>query len=121
MPDSNAATATPEAAPQQAKPRTDPRDKPKQPPRYAVVLHNDPHSTFAFVILTLEKVFGYDLQKCYRLTNVVHRRGKAHAWTGLKEHAEHKAAQIVAEGADPTVAKQYAAPLKVTVEPLPEE
>lgn len=109
---------SPEATPAPAEPRRDPRSK--RQPRYAVVLHNDDLNTFAFVILQLRKVFGYSLPHAGGLTLEAHVAGRAQVWVGMREHAELKAEQLVAQGPDPTRAALGAKPLRVTVEPLPE-
>ncbi len=116
--ESTAAVDTPRT--EEGRPNPDDRHKPDKPPRYAVVLHNDPFNSMEFVALVLMKVFGYDTNRCIRLMLVAHRRGKAHVWTGLKEPAELKAEQVRGCGADRET-DERAKPLKVTVEPLPED
>ena len=72
MPDTEADTAT----------RT------KRQPPYAVVLHNDDHNNFAFVVAVLQKVFGYALVKCAQLMLEAHKTGRAVVWVGSLEVAE---------------------------------
>ena len=87
----------------------------KRQPPYAVVLHNDDHNNFAFVVSVLQKVFGYNLVKCVGLMLEAHKTGRAVVWVGSLEVAELKADQIHDCGPDPHAAK--AEPLKATVEP----
>ena len=95
----------------------DPARKP-QPP-YAVVVHDDPHNGMDFVTLLFCKVFGYDVAKSAHLMMEVHTTGRSIVWTGALEVAELKAEQIKSAGPDPR-AKAGAAPLSVSVEPMPE-
>ena len=44
----------------------------KRQPPYAVLLHNDDHNSFAFVVAVLQKVFGYTLEKCVQLMLEAH-------------------------------------------------
>lgn len=89
-----------------------------QPP-YAVILHNDPISTFEFVIAVLQKVFGYALEKAFLLTVEAHETGRSIVWTGSLEIAELHAERIQACGPDPDRVDAGAKRLGVTVEVLP--
>lgn len=89
-----------------------------QPP-YAVVLHNDPISTFEFVIGVLQKVFGYAIERAFVLTVQAHETGRSIVWAGALEIAELHAERIQACGPDPDRTDAGAKPLGVTVEPLP--
>ncbi|MGO9109576.1 MAG: ATP-dependent Clp protease adaptor ClpS [Thermoguttaceae bacterium] len=93
--------------------------KPKKQPPYAVVLLNDDEHTFQYVIETLSKVFGYPLEKCFALTEQVHRQGRGVVWSGARELAELKRDQIRSAGPDFYAAKKIEFPLGATVEPLP--
>jgi ATP-dependent Clp protease adaptor protein ClpS len=95
------------------------RQKPKRLPPHAVVLYNDDLHTFAYVIETLMKVFGYSEQKCYDLTVQVHNAGRGIVWSGAKEVAELKCEQIRSAGPDFYAQKKVDFPLRATVEPLP--
>ena len=116
----------PEVIPLEVAPQ--PREKPdaetreetrtKRQPPYAVVLHNDDHNTFPFVIGVLRKVFRYGFTKAYWLTLKVHFRGRGVIWSGTLELAELKAEQVRACGPDP-LTRPRSQPLTVTVEPLP--
>jgi ATP-dependent Clp protease adaptor protein ClpS len=89
----------------------------RQPP-YAVVLHNDEYNGMDFVIMVLQKVFGYSLQKAFELMMEAHVSGRSIVWSGMRELAELRAEQIHTYGPDPTQRK--AGPLQVSVEPIPQ-
>jgi len=115
------ATATPESPPQierERRPESTAARPEKQPP-YAVVLFNDDEHTFQYVIETLNKVFAYPLEKCYTLTEQVHREGRGIVWSGAREVAELKRDQIRSAGPDFHAATKVDFPLGVFVEPLP--
>lgn len=97
-------------APEQTKPR-------RQPP-YAVVVENDDKHTFDYVIETLQKVFGYEAQKCERFAQTIHEEGEAQVWSGTLELAELKRDQIRGAGPDFYAKDTVKFPLGVRVEPL---
>lgn len=105
-----------EARPRKAS-RKRSRSKPKRQPPYAVVLHNDDVNGFDFVVASLRKVFGYSVVRAYRHTLTAHVVGRCTVWSGLREHAELKAEQLVSCGPDPAMRARGALPLRVTVEP----
>jgi ATP-dependent Clp protease adaptor protein ClpS len=96
------------------------RSKPKWLPPYAVVVLNDDEHTFAYVITTFMKVFGYDQTKSVRLALEIHAQGRGIVWTGPKEVAELKRDQIHSAGPDLHAAKKISSPLGVVLEPLPD-
>ena len=63
-------------------------------PPYHVILENDEHHTFEFVVESLQKALGYSQERSYQLTMQAHTAGRAVVWTGPKEVAELKADQI---------------------------
>ena len=93
--------------------------RPRKQPPYAVVLLNDNEHSFQFVIDTLGKVFGYSPEKCFALTEQVHRQGRGIVWSGTRELAELKRDQIRAAGPDFFASKKIDYPLGAIVEPLP--
>ena len=99
-------------APVQEKPK-----RKRQPP-YAVIVENDEFHTFDYVIETLQKVFGYETQKCEKLAMTVHKEGEAQVWSGTLEHAELKRDQIRGAGPDLYAEKTVKFPLGVRLEPL---
>ena len=109
---SGAATAAP------AKPASKPapRDKVDRLPPYNVVLLDDDHHTYAYVIEMLGKVFGYDEQKAFTMAEEVDTKGRVILMTTHKEKAELKRDQVLAYGADFRMATSKGS-MTATVEP----
>jgi ATP-dependent Clp protease adaptor protein ClpS len=63
-------------------------------PPYNVILKNDDHHSFEFVISVLRRALGYSQERAYLLTHEAHNSGRAVVWTGTKEVAELKVEQI---------------------------
>jgi len=103
-----------------ATPQSDTRTKPRRQPPYAVMLHNDDSNSFEFVIETIRKVFGYEIEKCFKLTLEAHEHGISMLWSGTLEGAELKREQMLSRGADPSMKDAGALPLRVTLEELPQ-
>ena len=76
------------------RPKTDERTQTRRIPPYNVILENDDHHSFAFVVAVLQKALGYAPERAYQLTMEAHNSGQAVVWTGPKEVAELKADQI---------------------------
>jgi ATP-dependent Clp protease adaptor protein ClpS len=64
-------------------------------PPYHVILENDDHHSFEFVIGVLQKVLGCATERAVQLTQVAHTSGRAVIWTGPKEVAELKQEQVL--------------------------
>ena len=64
-------------------------------PPYHVLIENDDHHSQTFVVLVLQKVFGYDDAKCIDLMSTAEQAGEAVVWTGSKEVAELKLDQLL--------------------------
>lgn len=99
------------------KPANDTHTK-KQPP-YAVIVENDDHHTFLYVIEALSKVCGHALEKGFVLAQTIHTQGRAVVWSGTLELAELKRDQLRGFGPDHYAPQPVTFPLGVTVEPLP--
>ena len=99
--------------------RPAPRATPKRRPNYAVIIENDEHHTFAYVIEALQRVCGHDLEHAYRLTLEAHNSGRAVVWSGALEPAELKRDQIREFGADHYGPRPVSFPLGVYLEALP--
>jgi ATP-dependent Clp protease adaptor protein ClpS len=97
-----------------------PDRKPKRLPPYAVIVYNDDLHTFAYVIETFRKVFGYAPERCQQLAWQIHAQGKGIVWSGPKEVAELKRDQIRGAGPDFYATQKVNFPLGVTIEPLPQ-
>lgn len=55
---------------------------------WMVVIHDDPVNTIEYVILTIQRLFGYARAKAEHHTMEVHHRGRSVVWNGAKEKAE---------------------------------
>jgi ATP-dependent Clp protease adaptor protein ClpS len=80
--------------------QTEKRPKPKKQPRYNVILWDDQDHTDTYVMVMLQKLFGYAPTEGFRLAHEVDRTGRAIVLTTTMEHAELKRDQIRAYGKD---------------------
>jgi ATP-dependent Clp protease adaptor protein ClpS len=89
-------------APVEREQRNQKRDKPrpKQQPRYNVILWDDDHHTYAYVVMMMMELFGYPMEKGFELAKEVDTRGRVIVLTTTREHAELKRDQIHAYGKD---------------------
>lgn len=101
MSDSQAAAAEPVV---ETKPKQEPKRKPRKTPRYHVVLWNDDHHSYEYVIVMLRQLFGHPYEKGFELAERVDRHGKTVVLTTTLEHAELKRDQIHAFGPDKLIA-----------------
>jgi ATP-dependent Clp protease adaptor protein ClpS len=90
--------------------------KTRQLPPYHVILENDDHHSFEFVVEVLRKALGYTEQKAFLLTHEAHTKGRAVVWTGSREVAELKAEQIQSFHEVRSDGRKLG-PLGVTIEP----
>jgi len=74
----------------------------RQPP-YNVILLNDDDHTYEYVILMLQELFAYPVEKGFELAQEVDRTGRAVVCTTSMERAELKQEQIHAYGPDPRI------------------
>ena len=121
MPQTDAAIAEPESQFEttvrtKRQPKEDRRNKPKQQPRYHVVLWDDQHHTFHYVIHLCQILFGHSIERGLELAKEVDTKGRAILLTTTKEHAELKQEQIHAFGRDP-LASQCSGSMSATIEP----
>ena len=88
-------------------------------PPYNVIIENDDHHSFEFVVQMLVKVIGCTIEKAVQFTTLAHTSGRAVVWTGTKEVAELKYDQIrsVHEVRESDGAKL--GPVSCTIEPAP--
>lgn len=75
------------------KPKIKPKDAPKEPRPFAVVLHNDPFTPRAFVVLCLKECFRKSAGEAERLMERAHAEGVAVVGLYTREIAETKAAR----------------------------
>ncbi|MFO0806527.1 MAG: ATP-dependent Clp protease adaptor ClpS [Gemmataceae bacterium] len=74
----------------------------RQPP-YHVILINDDDHTYDYVILMLQELFGYPVEKGFLLAQEVDKSGRAIVCTTSLERAELKQEQIHDYGPDPRI------------------
>ena len=86
-------------------PKVHPEEQTRKMPMYNVVLLDDDHHTFEYVIAMLQQLFGYPPEKGYQMAYEVHTRGKVIVATTTLEHAELKRDQIHAFGPDPLITR----------------
>jgi len=89
----------------QTKPGTKPRDETGQPRRWNVVLLDDDHHTYEYVIRMMQELFGHSKERAFEIAKKVDTDGRAICLTTHKEHAELKRDQILAYGRDPLMAE----------------
>jgi ATP-dependent Clp protease adaptor protein ClpS len=87
-------------------------------PPYHVILENDDHHSFEFVVEVLRKALGFNEQRAFLVTSEAHTKGRAVAWTGSKEVAELKLEQIRSFHEIRADGRKLG-PLGVTIEPAP--
>lgn len=78
--------------------------RPARQPRYHVILWNDEHHSYEYVIAMLAKLFGHPIERGFQIAREVDTRGKAVVLTTTREHAELKRDQIHAYGPDRAIA-----------------
>lgn len=98
-------------------PKTRPEERTRKMPMYNVVLLDDDHHTFEYVITMLQVLFGYPREKGFQLALEVHTSGRVILLTTTKEHAELKQEQIHSFGPDPLSAKECAGSMTAIIEP----
>ena len=81
------------------------KDQSKKEPRFHVILWNDDVHTYEYVIIMLHTVFGYPVEKGFRLAREVDTHGRAIIFTSSLEQAEQKRDQILRFGPDPLLAE----------------
>ena len=98
MSTSSTASTTVRAPQSTSTPRS--RRKRKELPLYHVILLDDDHHTYEYVIGMLRKLFGHSTECAYQLASEVDNSGRVILATTAKEHAELKRDQIHAFGRD---------------------
>lgn len=102
--------------PAPAKPK--PKKKPKRQPRYHVILWNDDHHTYVYVINMLAELFAKPFEDGFLLAKEVDTTGRAIVLTTTKEHAELKVEQIHAYGKDEGI-EDCTGAMWASIEPAP--
>jgi ATP-dependent Clp protease adaptor protein ClpS len=83
-----------------------------------VVLLDDDHHTYQYVIEMMVSVFHADVTRGYTIAREVDTTGRAIVFTGHREYAELKRDQIHAYGADPRISACRGS-MRAIVEPAP--
>jgi ATP-dependent Clp protease adaptor protein ClpS len=91
-------------------------EKTKRQPPYNVILLNDDDHSFNYVIVMLQKLFGYPPEKGFQMAQEVHTTGRVIVMTTTLELAELKRDQIHAFGADPLI-ERCKGSMSATIEP----
>lgn len=79
--------------------------RPGYEPVYHLILLDDDHHTYAYVIVMLGAIFGYSREKAFAIACVVDGQGQAVVMTGSHDEVSLKQQQIHAFGADPLMAE----------------
>lgn len=90
---------------------TKPRDSTQLAPRWKVILHDDPVTTFDFVLGVLRRVFAKSQAEAHRITREAHHTGSALVDVLPLEQAEFRCEQVR------SLARPQGFPLVVTIEP----
>ncbi len=88
-------------------------------PPYNVILENDDHHSFEFVMDVLCKVLGCPIERAYQFAWQAHTTGRAVIWTGPKEVAELKVEQVRSFHEIRPTDQAKLGPLGCTLEPAP--
>lgn len=100
-----------------AQPKVDPEERVRRQPPYHVILLDDDHHTFEYVITMLQQLFGHPREKGFQMALEVHTTGRCIVLTTTKEHAELKCEQIHAFGPDPLSSQECAGSMSAIIEP----
>ncbi len=99
-------------APRQADSGTSPRPLPP----WNVILLNDDHHTYEYVVRMLQRVFGASFERAFQLACEVDSKGRAICATLHKELAELKQAQVHGFGPD-VQSRNCAGSMSAIIEP----
>jgi ATP-dependent Clp protease adaptor protein ClpS len=115
MEDSNTAAVEPLVEPTR---RVAEDSRPKRQPRYNVILWDDDHHSYEYVILMLMELFSHQVEKGFQMAKEVDTTGRVIVLTTTMEHAELKRDQIHAYGKDDLI-KGCKGSMSATIEPMP--
>lgn len=63
-------------------------------PTWNVVVRNDSVNLMPYVVMVIQKIFGYEFQKAKKHMLQIHEEGQSVLWTGPREKAEHYTYQL---------------------------
>jgi ATP-dependent Clp protease adaptor protein ClpS len=87
-------------------------------PLYNLVLLDDDHHSYDYVIFMLMKLFGFPISKAYQCALEVDSSGRVILKTGAKEPLELKQEQIHGYGPDPSI-RACSGAMSAIIEPAP--
>ena len=103
-------------SPVPAKPQTSVRTLEDLEPPWHVILLDDDEHTYAYVVEMLMSIFGYELEKAFKMAATVDAHGRVIVATVHKELAELRLDQIQTYGSDPRV-KNCRGSMSAVIEP----
>ena len=77
--------------------------KRKTRPPWNVVLLDDDHHTYDYVIWMLAELFGHPMETCFQMAQEVDRTGRVIVLSTHRERAELERDRIIGYGADPRI------------------
>ena len=92
-------------------------NKPKKIPRYNVVLWDDDHHSYEYVVRMMRELFALELEMGFQIAKEVDTTGRVICLTTTQEHAELKRDQIHAFGRDKLIAECQGS-MSATIEPV---
>ena len=104
---------------QEVEVKTTTKQKTRRVPPYNVILDNDDHHSFEFVVDVLRKALGYSQERAFQLTMQAHTSGRSVVWSGSKEVAELRVDQIRTFQEIRASDQAKLGPLSCTIEPAP--
>lgn len=99
--------------------KTDTRNRTKQPRLWHVILLDDDHHTYEYVIEMMMLVFAHSIERGFEIAETVDSEGRAICLTTHLELAELKREQMTSLGPDPRM-EESAGPMTVLLEPADE-
>jgi ATP-dependent Clp protease adaptor protein ClpS len=83
---------------------------------YHLILLDDDHHTYEYVVGMLQRIFGYSREKGFAIACMVDSAGQAILMTGSHSEVESKQSQVHAFGADPRMANSVGS-MSAIIEP----
>ncbi len=105
-----------EIAATKVRPRREPKEDEGLLTPWNVVLLDDDHHTYEYVMRMVGKLFGHDIARAFEIARTVDSQGRAICLTTHKELAELKVDQIHSFGPDPLMAES-AGSMSAVLEP----
>lgn len=87
-------------------------------PPFHLILLDDDHHTYEYVVFMLGRLFGYSVEKAFAIACVVDSQGQAVLMTGPYEEARRRQEQVHSFGADPRM-PECKGSMSAVIEPAP--